>query len=144
MFQRSLVERLMAAEAGTPVSRTTSAGGAYADRSELVDSVMVNLRAILNSRAGCCQSRIDYGMPDLNELNGRFPDAIPIIANAVRGEIEAFEPRLSGVTVRHVPDQSNPLRLAFRIHAALVVDGEPMRLSFDTVLNNDGFVNVMG
>lgn len=133
----------MAADAGGTAA-PLRLGGEFASSSELLDSVLVNMRAVLNSRAGCCQVRPDYGMPDFNGLVGRFPDAIAIIANAVRGQIEAFEPRLSSVSVRHVPDRSNPLRLAFRIHAALVVGDEVERLSFDTVLNNDGFVRVMG
>ncbi len=143
MAQRTLVERLIAADSDRP-SAPVRLQGEFADKSELLDSILTNMRTVLNSRAGCCQTRPDYGMPDFNGLVGRFPDAIGIIANAVRGQIEAFEPRLSGITVRHVPDRSNPLRLAFRIHAALVVGDQVERLSFDTVLNNDGFVRVMG
>ncbi|WP_341988637.1 type VI secretion system baseplate subunit TssE [Azorhizobium sp. AG788] len=142
MAQRTLVERLLAADVDRPNAPRIS--GEFADTSELLDSVLTNMRSVLNSRAGCCQIRPDYGMPDFNGLVGRFPDAIGIIANAVRAQVEEFEPRLSGITVRHVPDRSNPLRLAFRIHAALVVGDQVERLSFDTVLNNDGFVRVMG
>lgn len=143
MAQRTLVERLLAADADHPAA-PPRISGEFADKSEVLDSVLSNMRNVLNSRAGCCQIRLDYGMPDFNGLVGRFPDAIGIIANAVRMQVEAFEPRLSGITVRHVPDRSNPLRLAFRIHAALVVGEDVERLSFDTVLNNDGFVRVMG
>lgn len=113
-----------------------------ADAVDIMNSVLRNLRHVLNSRAACCQSRPDFGMPDFNDLAGRFPDALAIIASAVREQIEKFEPRLSQVTVRHVPDRSNPLRLAFRIHATLNLEEGGQRLAFDTVLNNNGFVNV--
>lgn len=142
MAYRSLVERLVAAEdRPTPVSASERSPGS-SDVSELMDSILRNLRHVLNSRADCCVSRPDFGMPDFNDLVGKFPDALSIISAAVRRQIEEFEPRLTNVTVRHVPDRSNPLRLAFRIHATLLLEDGSQRLAFDTVLNNNGYVNV--
>lgn len=145
MSQITLLERLAAADEHQPpkgAALSASLGAEFADKSRLVESVMHNLKAVLNSRAGCCQTRPDYGMPDFNDLVGRFPDAIAIIVNAVRHQIEAFEPRLTGITVRHVPDRSDPLRLAFRIQASLVLEGDEQAITFDTFLNNDGYVNL--
>ncbi|MDQ0505591.1 type VI secretion system baseplate subunit TssE [Xanthobacter agilis] len=139
MTHRTLLERLRAPDTAP---RGETASDATGDLSGLVDSIMGNLRSVLNARANCCLSRPDFGMPDFNDLVGRFPDALGIIAAAVRGQIEMFEPRLSEVSVSHVPDRSNPLHLAFRIHATLVLENGPKRLAFDTVLNNNGYVNV--
>lgn len=140
MTHRTLLERLRAPDREPLAHQApTGTGG---DLGELVDSILANLRSVLNSRADCCLSRPDLGMPDFNDLVGRFPDALGIIASAVRAQIEMFEPRLSEVSVRHVPDRSNPLHLAFRIHATLSLEQGAKRLSFDTVLNNNGYVNV--
>ena len=67
------------------------------------------------------------------------PDAIHIIARSVKDQIDRFEPRLASVSVRHVVDPDNPLNLVFEIHAALVVDGTHGRVTFETVLGDDGF-----
>lgn len=142
MTYRTLLERLVAADETLSVAPSDAPPGNSQELGELVDSIMDNLRSVLNSRADNCMSRPDLGMPDFNDLAGRFPDALGIIAAAVRDQIEMFEPRLSEVSVRHVADRSNPLHLAFRIHATLALDDGTRRLSFDTVLNNNGYVNV--
>ncbi|MFH3479461.1 type VI secretion system baseplate subunit TssE [Xanthobacter variabilis] len=142
MTYRTLLERLRTPEREALAPSPLAPGEGGGDLSELVESILLNLRNILNSRADCCLSRPDLGMPDFNDLVGRFPDALGIIASTVRAQIDMFEPRLSDVSVRHVPDRSNPLHLAFRIHATLALEHGPKRLSFDTVLNNNGYVNV--
>lgn len=135
MAARTLIERIaLAAEAP---GRT-----APVDRNTAVDSVLANLKDVLNSRAGCTETRPDLGVPDFNDLVGKFPDAIHIIARAVKDQIDRFEPRLEAVSVRHVEDPDNPLNLVFEIHAALVVDGAEGRVTFETVLGDDGFMQV--
>lgn len=141
MANRTLMERLTEPDR-PPSEHLDPEIVRKSDAVDIMNSVLRNLRHVLNSRAACCQSRPDFGMPDFNDLAGKFPDALGVIASAVREQIEKFEPRLSQVTVRHVPDRSNPLRLAFRIHATLNLEEGGQRLSFDTVLNNNGFVNV--
>ena len=136
MTDRTLTERLAAA-------RDVAAPRAAApDRAAAVASVLANLSAVLNSRAGCAETRPDLGVPDFNDLVGQFPDAIHIIARAVKAQIERFEPRLTTVGVRHVEDPDNPLHLVFEIHAALKLGGEQSRLTFETVLGDDGFLKV--
>jgi type VI secretion system protein len=136
MTDRTLTERLAAAR-----DRQTPRA-ASADRAAAVASVLANLGDVLNSRAGCAETRPDLGVPDFNDLVGQFPDAIHIIARAVKAQIERFEPRLNAVSVRHVEDPDNPLNLVFEIHAALRLGEESSRLTFETVLGDDGFLKV--
>ena len=135
MAARTLIERIMLASeaAGRPTP---------SDRNAAVDSVLANLKDVLNSRAGCAETRPDLGVPDFNDLVGKFPDAIHIIARAVKEQIDRFEPRLSSVSVRHVEDPDNPLNLVFEIHAALGVGDAQGRVTFETVLGDDGFMQV--
>jgi len=136
MGDRTLMERLVAA------GDTAPPRAAGSDRSAAAASVLANLNAVLNSRAGCAETRPDLGVPDFNDLVGKFPDAIHIIARAVKEQIEHFEPRLTAVGVRHLEDPDNPLNLVFEIHAALRLGGEQSRLTFETVLGDDGFLKV--
>ncbi|MQT15072.1 type VI secretion system baseplate subunit TssE [Segnochrobactrum spirostomi] len=139
MAERSLFERLAAARDGAPQSR-----GGPTDVALLVESIIANLGRVLNSRAGCSETRPDLGIPDFNDLVGRFPDAIQIIATAVRDQIIAFEPRLQDVTVRHVKAPLNPLSLTFDIHARIRQNDEDAKIIFQTVLGDDGFMRVRG
>lgn len=127
----SLFERLEAARepgAGSPET--------FPARS-LPDSVLTNVRAILNARQGCCETRPDYGMPDLNDISREASETIPAIARAVKLQLETFEPRLRQVQVRPLPISDAPGEFAFSVSAVLIdgEDGEAMR--FDTVLGND-------
>jgi type VI secretion system protein len=135
MAARTLIERI--ALASEPAGRN-----AAIDRNAAVDSVLANLKDVLNSRAGCAETRPDLGVPDFNDLVGKFPDAIHIIARSVKEQIDRFEPRLSSVSVRHVEDPDNPLNLVFEIHAALKVGDAQGRVTFETVLGDDGFMQV--
>jgi type VI secretion system protein len=109
------------------------------DRAAVADSILRNLQLVLNSRAGCCETRRDYGMPDFNDVAARFSDVIPVITRAIKTQIENFEPRLSGVGVRHVPEGSNPLSLSFQIAVTLTFEDGTERLSFQTDLDDGQF-----
>ena len=127
----SLFERLEAArEPGVGSPETIPARS-------LPDSVLTNVRAILNARQGCCETRPDYGMPDLNDISREASETIPAIARAVKLQLETFEPRLRQVQVRPLPSSDAPGEFAFSVSAVLIdgEDGEAMR--FDTVLGND-------
>ncbi len=138
MRERTLCERLMASEEGSiPHSGKL-------DRGALFDSILRNLREILNSHSGCCEIRRDYGMPDFNDLAGQFPDAIQIITRSIKMQIENFEPRLSNVAVRHIPDPENPLGFSFSIGVTLDLDDGAERLNFQTDLSDDGKLRVHG
>ncbi len=131
MFERRLLERL---EAPDNTERRLKV-----DPSALSESVLGHLKLIFNTRQGSSETRTDLGMPDFNDLSTRFPDAIPIIGRAIKYQLDNFEPRLKNVSVKHVPDPTNPLSLYFQISAQLALPDEDVRLNFDTVLGDDGY-----
>jgi type VI secretion system protein len=136
MFDRSLIERLE--EAGETVVYSQERGSF--DRFQA--SVLENLRRILNARQGCCETRPDFGMPDLNDAIGQGADAVLAIARAVKVQIETFEPRLENVSVRFHKDPDNPLQLAFHVNAVLRYNDQVERVSFDTILSDDKRIRV--
>jgi type VI secretion system protein len=131
MFERRLLERLEAPDSSDRRLKV--------DPSALSESVLAHLKLIFNTRQGSCETRPDLGMPDFNDLATRFPDAIPIIGRAIKYQLDNFEPRLKNVSVKHVPDPTNPLSLYFQISAQLALPDEDVRLNFDTVLGDDGY-----
>lgn len=131
MFSKSLFERLETAAEGMP------APGGTIDRWELADSVLASVRRILNARQGCCEIRTDYGMPDLNDVSKEASETVPAIARAVKYQLETFEPRLSQVQVRALPETDRPGDFAFGVSAVLRVGEEGEAMKFDTVLGSD-------
>ena len=113
-----------------------------ATASDVVEDIMRNLRMVFNSRSGCCETRIDFGVEDFNTIKERFPDAIPAIGQTLIDQIRNFEPRLERVTVRHIPDPENPLSLNFAITASVLIGDETERISLDTILGHDGHIRV--
>lgn len=138
MFDRGLLERLQEATEGVaPAPEPGSIG-------RLQISVLDNVRSILNARQGCCETRPDFGMADLNDAIGQGADAVLSVARLVKLQIEMFEPRLENVSVRYVADPDNPLQLAFHISALLRYGEQTERMSFDTILSDDKSVKVRG
>ena len=138
MSDRTLIERLEeATEDASPVGQRGSIDRFHA-------SVLDNLRRILNARQGCCETRPDFGMPDLNDAIGHGADAVLGVARTVKQQIEMFEPRLKDVSVRFLADPDNPLQLDFQISAMLQYEDQTEQVSFDTVMSDDKRFKVRG
>lgn len=138
MFDRTLTERLEESTADRPFRPSTF------DKSKLLESVLDNVRRIFNERRGSCETRPDYGMPDLNDIlgDGGTPASLALI---VQNMMATFEPRLADPIVRFTPDPDNPLNISFRVSAMLRYgDDEAERISFETVVSDDKRVKVRG
>ncbi|WP_084788890.1 type VI secretion system baseplate subunit TssE [Bradyrhizobium sp. Cp5.3] len=122
MFDRSLMERL---EDGTATNQPSF------DRFRA--SVLENLRRVLNSRQGCCETRPDFGMPDLNEAVGQGADAVRALAHSLKQQIETFEPRLKHLSIRFQADPDNPLQLSFHVNATVDYNAQMQPISFDAI-----------
>src|ERR1700736_1775392 len=130
MFDRSLSERLEASTADRPFRATPF------DKSVLLESVLDNVRRIFNERRGSCETRLDYGMPDLNDALGLggTPASLALIVQQI---MMSFEPRLSDPVVRFPPNPDDPMSINFRVSASLLYGEDIERVSFDTVLSDD-------
>lgn len=135
MREKSLIHRLRhrdpAAERSTQV-----------DVGQLADSVMLNLRQMLNSRQGLARTVLDYGLPDLTDVVHSFPEAIDICKRSIRQSIEKYEPRLISVAVDHVPDPDDIFHLRFEIRGKLKTDREALPVAFYTTLDASGHAQV--
>jgi len=132
--ERSLLDRLQEPD---------QAGRTIHDDTRLrADSVLANLRRLLNSRHGVTPIRNDYGIPDLTEVVHNFPEAIGQMRAAIRAAIEKYEPRLRRVNVRHVDAPDDPLALRFEITAVLVGADERASVWFETRIDPNGEVDL--
>lgn len=133
MFEKRLRERIMGDDAARRVAT---------DPSSMLDDVLQHLRELFNVRQGSVPARPDYGMVDINGVIHRFPDAIGILRTEIRRQIEEFEPRLSDVSVRHVPMPDRPLGLVFSVAATLALPDKSQRVVLETEVGDDGFVRL--
>ena len=83
-----------------------------------VQSILGNLRILLNTREGDSLAAPDFGILDLSDLVHNFPDATQYVQRSIRDTILKYEPRLRNVRVRSI-SSDDPLRLAFEISARL-------------------------
>lgn len=75
------------------------------------ESIVAHLHALLNAR----------GIIDLTDLVHTLPDGMRSVELTIKRAIEAYEPRLAQVSVRHVPGD-DALRLDFQVQARLTAD----------------------
>jgi type VI secretion system protein len=135
--ERSLLDRFRSPE---PESARTI----REDTGRLADSVMQNLRLLLNSSHGNAATRDDYGIPAIVDLLHNFPDAISGMRKAIKTTIEKYEPRLRRVTVRHLESPDDPQALHFEISAELVTEDEKASVQISTRIDGSGHVRVKG
>jgi type VI secretion system protein len=106
-----------------------------------VQSILENLRAILNTRVGDSQAASEFGIIDLADLVHNFPNAAQIMEKSIRATVAEYEPRLKQVRVRLVPSD-DPLTLVFEIAARLSGDKHQGMVRVRTEVNSSGRVHV--
>lgn len=101
-----------------------------AENSEL-NSILSNLKNILNTRKGYGSILRDFGIRDMNEYISRDHIALVVIEE-VKANIKKYEPRVELVSMTRVDDK-NPLRLSFQIECRLQDTRQSLRMVLDTV-----------
>lgn len=135
---RTLFERLNDPRTNEPLTSTQNTEA-------LAESILYHLTRMLNTRQGgpLIQPE-DYGMVDITEISTRFPDSIADVQKAIRITIEKYEPRLKNVQVEHVGEGVNLQTLKFKITAQLADRKGRDSLSFETVVDPSGEVQLNG
>ena len=83
-----------------------------------MQSILGNLRALLNTREGDSPAVPDFGVVDLCDLVHNVPNATQYMQRSIRDTITRYEPRLRNVRVRAMPSE-DPLKLVFEVSARL-------------------------
>lgn len=129
--ERSLLERLR--DPGAEGPRTI-----HENTNRLAQSVMANLRRLLNSHPGIAPAMLDYGIPDMTEVLYSMPESQAKMRAAIKTAIEKYEPRLRRVAVKPVPRTIDTFLLSFEITAELVTSEEKASVRFETRIDPSG------
>lgn len=112
-------------------------------RAAMVRNVLDHLRRLLNSRQGHAAAQMGYGIPDPSEVLHAYNDAISSMAKAIKASIEKYEPRLTGVVVRHVANSDDVMTLRYQIQGQLAQANERVPVVFDTQVDPSGRIKVV-
>jgi len=135
---RNLLERLNAPSASLSNERQLQP-----DVQVTVEAVSRHLQDLFNTRRGSALTRRDYGLPDFNDLVfGTKKSVETELGNVIRETIQAFEPRLTAVRVRHIPDDDDPLSLRYEISGRLLLGADRAPVAFETIMTESGRIRV--
>jgi type VI secretion system protein len=118
------------------------AGARLDDRTRLRQSILRNLRDVLNTRLGNAPAQPDLGTPPPSELVQDYPACIPRLQKSIAEGIGKYEPRLTAVRVVHIHEEG-ALSLQFQI-TAMLADGSRTPMSFSTQVEHTGVVKLGG
>lgn len=114
------------------------------DYSQKVESVILHLQKLLNSKQGTTLMDEFYGMPDFTDLTVMFPDSVREIESAISKTIEKYEPRLSEVKVIFVLQNELSLSLLFQIQAIMKTEDNDMSIYLESSIDNNGKMKIKG
>ena len=115
---------------------------------DLERCVLRDVRWLLNARTGCapaeratraavdplCETVLRQGLPDLTNLDLLNESEQELLRREIAAAIQRFEPRLAKVEVGVTRSPEGGGRTRFQIAARLLVDPEPVKLSFDATV----------
>jgi type VI secretion system lysozyme-like protein len=108
----------------------------------VIDSILTNLRLVLNSAEGCCETRVDYGLPDFGALGLSHSESAAQLAREIEKKIRLFEPRLRKTVVRPIDEDTKPTEFLFHVEAELACEDRSIRVAFESVLGCDGHMSL--
>lgn len=114
------------------------------DTGQRVESVVLHLQKMLNSRQGTTLMDKAYGMPDFTEIAALFPDSLRDIERSIAETIERYEPRLSQVKVNFVSQDNQSLSLCFHIQGVMATGKEDMTVHLESSIDASGKTMIKG
>lgn len=114
------------------------------DPKRMIDSIVRHLERMLNTRRGSAQIGEDYGIPDVTDLTSGLPDTLRDLERMIRNMIQKYEPRLTAVRIKFIPQDENMLAVSFQIVARLILEEEKDPVVFESVMDSDGKVTIRG
>jgi len=107
-------------------------------------SVLEHLKALLNTRQGSALIAEDLGLPDFTNMIRSFDEmTYDELARHIEQVVEKYEPRLTQTRIEVLPKDDKVLKLKFKIEGKLRVPNADMDISFETVVDPEGKIDLM-
>ena len=137
MREQRLLERLQSWEK-EPHRRSRK------DPGRIIDSVLLHLQRILNTKVGSVQIAGDFGLPDFTDLVYNYPEAVRGLERTIRLMIQKYEPRLGSVRVKFIPREEETLSLDFQISAKINTEDDDISVLFESQMESNGRIKIKG
>ncbi|NIF28993.1 type VI secretion system baseplate subunit TssE [Pantoea sp. Tr-811] len=124
-----LFERLMADQS---IRRAPSR---QENTSHKITAIKRHLETLLNARQGCSQSSPELGLRDFNGHDVSSGDLLQQVSTDIRHTLQRFEPRITVLALKAVPDCHAPLELHFRLDCQVQVNDHTEQLQLELLVN---------
>ncbi len=114
----------------------------YDDESALYLSIANNLSNIFSTNVGNCEACVDYGKPELNDINLGLEEALANISGSLTKTILKYEPRLHNVVVKATTSPSNLSKIHISIIGYIQANNRDRRVEYTAYISGDGIIEV--
>ena len=132
MYEGSLFEKLTG----------TLEAVSYDDEEALYLSIANNLSYIFSTNVGSSESAMDYGKPELNDINLSLEESLSNIDEVFIASILKYEPRLSDVLVRSTVSTQNLSKIHISIKGYMRANNKDHKVEYTAFILSDGIIEV--
>ena len=115
---------------------------AYNDEESLYLSIANNLSYIFSTNVGSSESCMDYGKPELNDINLSLQESLSNINDIFTTSILKYEPRLYEVTVKSMAGAYNLSKIHITIKGYMRANNQDHKVEYTAVIVSDGIIEV--
>ena len=109
----------------------------------LYTSIANNLSNIFSTNVGSAEACMDYGKPELNDINLGVEESLSNINVVFTDSILKYEPRLYDVSVKSSTSVQNLSKIHITIKGYMRSNDEEHKVEYTAVIINDGIIEVI-
>jgi type VI secretion system protein len=132
MFEGSLFEKLTRELTGIK----------HNEGDALYVSIANNLSNIFSTNVGSSEACIDYGKPELNDINLSLEESLSNINESFTASILTYEPRLHNVAVKATTNINNLSKIHISITGYMLANNQEHRVEYTAFISGDGMIEV--
>jgi len=132
MYEGSLFEKL----------RGDFSDIAHNDEEALYLSIANNLSYIFATNVGSSEACLDYGKPELNDINLSLEESLTNIDNIFMTSILKYEPRLYDVSVKAKTGAQNLSKIHITIKGYMRSNNQDHKVEYAAIILGDGIIEV--
>ncbi len=115
---------------------------AHDEKESLYLSIANNLAYLFTTNVGSSDACMDYGKPELNDINLGLEESLSNINVVFTDSILKYEPRLYDVNVKASTGSQNLSKIHITIKGYMRANNQDHRVEYTAVILNDGLIEV--
>lgn len=132
MFEGSLFEKLVGVLEDVK----------HNDEEAIYQSIANNLSNIFSTNVGSSEACMDYGKPELNDINLGLEESLTHIKETFKKSILKYEPRLYSVEVNATSNANNLSKIYISITGIIHANNQDHQVEYSAFIVGDGIIEV--